>query len=80
MGRIVHTPWSEEQVNRLNQYQVSSGVHPFNDNKSRPLVATKDGWHTVDNEKIIQEWAWDWMLNWDERDIWESGISSFKKN
>lgn len=53
----IHAPWTDEQVERLNQYQQAGRFHPYtcpgrdddadddaDDCPDRNLIATTDGW------------------------------------
>lgn len=48
----IHAPWTDEQVERLNQYQQAGWFHPYTcpgrdedeDCPKRNLIATRDGW------------------------------------
>lgn len=44
---LIHTPWSQEQVDALNAYQHNGRFHPYtcpNPHPTRVLFATLDGW------------------------------------
>lgn len=59
-------PWTPEQVQHLNEWQMAGFVHPFtcrNDHKGdRILYAKEDGWHcwTCDYR---QDWCHDFMAD-----------------
>lgn len=64
--------WTEKQVKNLNDYQNCGVYHPFTcggkkDGKDcrSTLVATKDGWVCPDGCGYTQNWAHDFMLNYD---------------
>ena len=66
MGNIVITPWTEEQIECLNNYQNAGVVHPFTCGKNDCrdiLVATKDCWKCPSCD-YIQNWALDFMVTW----------------
>jgi hypothetical protein len=72
----VEAPFTPDQVESLNGYQVSGVMHPFTCGRCRDelgiwedgtindrlLVATEAGWTcpTCDN---TQNWAWPWMAD-----------------
>ncbi len=66
---LVHAPWTDEQVENLNRFQVAGYFHEFTcgaDHKDVPyspsLVATKDGWVcSHSNCTYTQTWAHDFM-------------------
>ncbi|MEU3945425.1 hypothetical protein [Streptomyces sp. NPDC029526] len=50
MSRLIHAPWTPEQVDALNRFQQMGGMHPFtcggdHTPGSPVLVAREDGWH-----------------------------------
>ena len=58
-----NTPWSEETINRLNEFQKKGTFHPYTcpgDYKvcvnHRELIATRDGW-ICKCGKYTQKWA-----------------------
>lgn len=57
---IIHTPFSEEQVKNLNEYQKIEFVHPYtcenNHTESRILIATENGW-ICPTCKYTQNWC-----------------------
>jgi hypothetical protein len=69
-----HPPWTDEQVNKLNEWQACDWVHEFTcGNDADPnfvlshevlgktLVASNDGWHCL-SCGYTQTWAHDFML------------------
>jgi hypothetical protein len=59
MNNKVETPFTDEQVKALNDYQASGQFHPYtcgNDSRHRVLVATTKGWHCPDCD-YTQKWA-----------------------
>jgi hypothetical protein len=62
-------PWSEDEVERLNEYQRCGWVHPFtcpnrDDGKHRDegvLVAAVEGWYCPDCD-YTQNWCHEFML------------------
>ena len=67
-------PWSDEQVEALNDYQQAGWMHPFTCGRCRDadtrwpspdqhlLVATNDGW-TCPACDYTQDWAHDFMFH-----------------
>jgi hypothetical protein len=68
MAEQIQAPFTEDQVNSLNEYQPSGVFHPFTcggDKCRNDLVATKEGWVCPDPEcDYTQDWAWNWMADW----------------
>lgn len=76
-GDRIEAPFTDSQVQSLNQYQPSGVMHPFTCGRCRDelgtevdghftdrmLVATLAGWicPTCDN---TQSWAWQFMADW----------------
>lgn len=59
MSNKIETPFTDEQVKSLNDYQASGDFHPYtcgNDSRHRKLAATKEGWHCPDCD-YTQKWA-----------------------
>ncbi len=60
----IETPWSEEQVTLLNQWQRDGRVHPYTCGQrdghrgDGVLIAKRDGWHCTECD-YTQDWAWD---------------------
>jgi hypothetical protein len=62
-------PWSNEQVDALNAYQATPGVHAFTAYApSHPgfvvLIATAAGWVEHEGGPVVQSWAHAWMTTW----------------
>lgn len=60
-------PWTDDQVESLNQYQASGVCHPFTCGTEKcraDLVATKEGWVCPQNCGYTQQWAHAWMMDW----------------
>lgn len=62
------TPWNEEQVKRLNEWQANAQYHPFTCpgdhlecEHQRELVATVQGW-VCQCGKYTQDWAHSFMM------------------
>jgi hypothetical protein len=67
-GTIVLSPFSAEQVLRLNSYQMAAPAHPFTcllDHPDRRLVATLKGW-VCPHCPYKQQWAHAFMVSWPE--------------
>jgi hypothetical protein len=73
---IIHAPFTNEQVEKLNKYQMSGVMHPFTcmgakgckrseQENEGLLTATNDGW-VCPCGKYRQDWAWEFMLHSDE--------------
>lgn len=77
MSDISRAPWTDEEVKSLNEFQKCKAWHPFTcgdcgeclvPQKSRVLVATKDGWECPSCNSqcaptIVQTWAHTFMVN-----------------
>jgi hypothetical protein len=64
----VVAPFTEDQVNSLNDYQTIGPYHPFtcgNDNCHHiTLIATRDGWECPNCHKWRQNWCHPFMADW----------------
>lgn len=63
-GRIT-APWTDEQVESLNEFQVSGVMHPFTCNRhpaERILMALPEGWECPSCD-YTQTWAHRWMVD-----------------
>lgn len=71
MSDHINPPWSTETVNHLNQYQWSSGMHPFTcpEDSHHILVATCDGWLCPMDDGYEQDWAHAFMA---QPNLWPS--------
>jgi hypothetical protein len=65
----IDAPWTDEQVESLNNYQISGVFHEFTcggkvDGKDcrEPLIATRDGW-ICKKCAYRQNWAHKWMTD-----------------
>lgn len=72
----VTAPWTQDQVDSLNSYQVSGAFHPFTGNndllplgENDVLVADVDGWHSTVDPGYRQTWAWGWMADWSWKEL-----------
>jgi len=61
-AKLVCVPWSDEQVESLNHYQECGWLHPFTQD-GVTLVATNSGWVTEKLGPVVQDWAYDFMVN-----------------
>lgn len=64
----VNAPWTDEQVESLNGYQVSGVMHPFTGTRKPNgdetiLIATKDGWIEREGGPVMQTWAHTFMAD-----------------
>lgn len=66
----VYVPWTQEQVDSLNDYQKSGVMHPFTgrndlapDGEIDLLTATRIGWRSQYDPAYRQTWAWSWMAD-----------------
>jgi hypothetical protein len=64
--------WTDDEVNSLNAYQVAGVMHPFtcghykcSPPHSIELVAYPEGWRCPITGEMVQNWAHDFMLNWE---------------
>lgn len=78
MNEKVKTPWTPEEVENLEAWQnANTFVHPFTyyrntdglitghdeqGNECR-LVPSVAGWRTEPGGPVVQDWAWDFMLD-----------------
>lgn len=76
--RISLSPWTEDEVNSLNEYQHSGLFHPFTGvNENAPsgeddvLIATEEGWASSFTPSYQQTWAWKWMANWSWKEMFK---------
>jgi hypothetical protein len=66
-------PWTEEQVESLNEFQESGVFHPFTcgtEGCRQDLVAASDGWHCSKCGLHRQDWAHEWMSD----DSWRKAL------
>jgi hypothetical protein len=66
---LVFCPWSADQVESLNAFQVSDVMHPFTgkrgpNGEETVLIATPGGWVEKENGPIVQTWAHEFMTDW----------------
>lgn len=63
---VIFAPWTDAEVNTLNQWQALAWVHPFKcrwpHRRDSKLVAMNDGWHCP-RCKFVQLWAHDFQIN-----------------
>ena len=67
MTDTIRAPWTQEQVDRLNEYQRAGAFHPFTCPREHScserlygaveLVATVDGWVCPKDCDYTQDWA-----------------------
>jgi hypothetical protein len=59
----IKAPFTQDQVNHINEFQNSNLVHPFTcGNDSTPLIAQRDGLHCP-NCDYKQDWVHDAMAD-----------------
>lgn len=76
MSEKIEAPFTEDQVDSLNEYQKSGAFHEFTgnnelapDGETDILVATIDGWISQYDPTYHQNWAWRWMADWSWKQI-----------
>lgn len=66
--RRVDAPFTPDQVESLNAYQVAGVFHEFtcggDHDESAMLLATTDGWVCSTLCGYTQSWAHEWMADW----------------
>lgn len=69
--KSVNAPWTDDQVESLNQYQLAGWLHPFTNhwrvalsNPKVDLIATTDGWVETPGGEVVQNWAHRYMADW----------------
>ena len=62
-------PFTDNEVESLNQFQNCGFMHPFTSENSEILIATKDGWVEKEGGPVVQNWAHKWMTNWVWKDL-----------
>lgn len=71
-GEKVHAPFTTDQCDSMNGYQVSGVMHPFTcqEHSNTCLIATRHGWYCPYRPcSYTQEWAWRWMADWTWKDL-----------
>ena len=69
MGDKIYAPFTDAQVEALNEWQDAGVVHPFtcvfaHSNGHVNLVATNEGWRCPDSTcPYIQDWAHEFMAD-----------------
>lgn len=79
MSELIHAPWTDEQVNFLNQFQYAPNVHPFTcgGDRSDETHSTYQEKHGGDFGQLVatvegwicpscnytQDWAHAWMAD-----------------
>ena len=62
-----NAPWTNDEVDSLNEYQKAGYVHPFtygDIEEKVDLIATNEGWVVKPGGPIVQTWAHKFMTNW----------------
>ncbi len=57
---IIHAPWTQEQVDNLNAYQLNDKVHEYTAMDGTILIATTEGWRKTLEGPVVQTWCHDW--------------------
>lgn len=78
MSEQVDTPWTDDQVASLNEYQGCDFTPSFTgtrgpNNEKTYLIATKDGWVEKQGGPIVQTWAHQFMADW----TWKKMVPDF---
>lgn len=70
------TPWNDDQVRSLNEFQHCPEYHPFTCYNRHILVAVREGWRCPEcakaGEAYTQNWCHDFMAHWQ----WKHGGGS----
>lgn len=85
-GDMIYAPWTPEEVQNLNRWQVAGGMHPFtcggqkHDGEIKPsLIAEHDGWVCpVVDCNYRQNWAHAFMADSKSMEWWEDQLSGFR--
>lgn len=66
----ITAPFTEEQIQSMNEYQKSDRVHPFtcSEHSDIPLIATPAGW-ICKHCDYKQYWSHEWMGDWRWREF-----------
>ena len=68
-----HKPFSPEQVYSFNEFQLESSFRAWKCTDCHTtFIATLNGLYCYGCNRVIKEWAWDWMLNWEWKNMSES--------
>jgi hypothetical protein len=59
----IKVPFTEDQVESLNAYQIAGKFHPFTCGCGSNLIATEKGWICNDCDNT-QDWAHEFMADW----------------
>lgn len=54
---MIKAPWTDEQVNRLIEWQNCGHVHPYTSENGTILIPTNNGWVEKENGPVVQDWA-----------------------
>lgn len=63
------SPWTDEEVRHLNEFQDSGAMHPFTYRGHRPdgsewrLIATNAGWIADEGGEVVQTWCFQFMAD-----------------
>lgn len=56
-------PWTDAEVQSLNEYQTCEYFHSFTHCDHQNLMATKEGWICPKCSNCEQKWCHKWMAN-----------------
>lgn len=76
MSAKLEPPYTKDQYESFNEYQLSGVFHPFtcpnrlHKKRESPLVADGDGLYCP-NCGYEQKWAWKWMLDGEWKVLFE---------
>jgi hypothetical protein len=84
----IKAPFTPDQVESLNAFQQSRVMHPFTgnndllpDGQDDVLIATENGWHSLNDPDYTQDWAHHWMADWSWKQLdWRQNIKNVKEN
>lgn len=93
MSETIKAPWTPEQVENLKKWQASEDVPAFtwfrhkdgtisghdDEGRERRLIPTQQGWISEEGGEVVQDWAWDFMLDGSLLDSVESWWSEARE-
>lgn len=70
----VSPPWSQDQIDSLNAFQLADFVHPFTGTRKpngdeTVLIATTEGWVEEPGGPVVQTWAHAFMADWSWKEL-----------
>lgn len=72
---VKHAPWTDDEVQSLNDYQQCGVFHEFNSINGVTLIATRDGWVEKEGGPVVQMWCHPWMADGQ----WRESLAAFKR-